>query len=237
MAILALHTSNNFCTFCEKFKHTETIRNMNKVRITAIRQTVYPDLIAQYENPIAHACDIRQGQQWTSINGKRPEGLCPSAWESMRPFVESLAQGKGNFFDGWMKNPMSAMISCNDGFRPFSFYIEVIEEPKPEATDTSDRQPSSQPKPQLIHKDKEEARVYKLVQVLGKQVLPRRQIIAELGMRQQSRHTFINNYLRPTWERGLIDHAYPAVPNKPEQAYRLTPKGLDLFARLTGNTP
>ena len=101
---------------------------MNKVRITAIRQTVYPDLIAQYENPIKHACDIRHGQQWISINGKRPEGLCPSAWDSMRPFVESLAQGKGNFFDGWMKNPMSAMISCNDGFRPFSFYIEVIDE-------------------------------------------------------------------------------------------------------------
>ncbi len=34
----------------------------------------------------------------------------------------------GDFFDGWMKNPMSAMISCNDGFRPFSFYIEVIDE-------------------------------------------------------------------------------------------------------------
>jgi uncharacterized repeat protein (TIGR04076 family) len=210
---------------------------MNKVRITAIRQTVYPDLIAQYENPIEHACDIRQGQQWTSVYGKRPEGLCPSAWESMRPFVESLAQGKGNFFDGWMKNPMSAMISCNDGFRPFSFYIEAIKEQKPETIETSDRQPSSRPKPKLIPKDKEEARVYKLVQVLGKQVLPRRQIIADLGMRQQSRHTFINNYLRPTWERGLIDHAYPAVPNKPEQAYRLTPKGLDLFARLTGDTP
>ena len=25
------------------------------------------------------------------------------------------------------ENSMSAMISCNDGFRPFSFYIEVIE--------------------------------------------------------------------------------------------------------------
>lgn len=36
--------------------------------------------------------------------------------------------GEGNFYDGWMKNPMSAMISCNDGFRPFSFYIEVIDE-------------------------------------------------------------------------------------------------------------
>ena len=88
----------------------------------------------------------------------------------------------------------------------------------------------------LIPKDKEEARVYKLVLVLGKQVLPRRQIIADLGMRQQSRHTFINNYLRPTWERGLIDHAYPNTPHKPEQAYRLTAKGLELWAKLTGNT-
>ena len=25
-----------------------------------------------------------------------------------------------------IKNPMSAMISCNDGFRPVSFYIETI---------------------------------------------------------------------------------------------------------------
>ena len=161
----------------------------------------------------------------------------------MRSFVESLARGKGNFFDGWMKNPMSAMISCNDGFRPFSFYIEAIEEESQAAHEQSENQPQygtektcSQPKPRLIPKDKEEARVYKLVLVLGKQVLPRRQIIADLGMRQQSRHTFINNYLRPTWERGLIDHAYPNTPNKPEQAYRLTPKGLDLFAKLTGNT-
>lgn len=54
---------------------------MNKVRITAIRQTVYEDLMAKYENPIEHTCDVRVGQQWVSI----------------------------------------------DGFRPFSFYIEVVE--------------------------------------------------------------------------------------------------------------
>lgn len=104
------------------------MNKMNKVRITAIRQTIYPDLMAKYENPIQHACDIRQGQQWISENAQRPDGLCPSAWDSMKPFVESLANGQGNFFDGWMKNPMSAMISCNDGFRPFSFYLEVINE-------------------------------------------------------------------------------------------------------------
>ena len=101
---------------------------MKKVRITAVRQSVYPDLMARFENPIEHACAVREGQQWISTDGKCPDGLCPSAWQSMRPFVESLSQGKGNFFDGWMQNPMSAMISCNDGFRPFSFYIEVIEE-------------------------------------------------------------------------------------------------------------
>lgn len=101
---------------------------MYQVCITAVRQTVYHDLMARYENPIEHTCDVRQGQQWVSIDGKRPEGLCLSAWESMRPFVEALAKGEGNFFDGWMKNPMSAMISCNDGFRPFSFYIEAMQE-------------------------------------------------------------------------------------------------------------
>ena len=106
----------------------ENRMKMYRVRITAVRQTVYHDLMAQYENPIEHTCDVRQGQQWVSIDGKRPEGLCLSAWESMRPFVVALAKGEGNFFDGWMKNPKSAMISCNDGFRPFSFYIEAMQE-------------------------------------------------------------------------------------------------------------
>lgn len=101
---------------------------MNKVKITVIRKTEYPDLMALYENPIKHTCDVREGQQWISEGGQRPKGMCLSAWESMREFVESLARGEGNFFDGWMRNPMSAMISCNDGFRPVSFYLEVIEE-------------------------------------------------------------------------------------------------------------
>ena len=102
-------------------------RVLHPVRITAIRQTVYEDLMAKYENLIEHACDVKEGQQWVSVDGKCPEGMCPAAWYSMREFVESLAKGEGNFYDGWMQNPMSAMISCNDGFRPFSFYIETIE--------------------------------------------------------------------------------------------------------------
>ena len=98
---------------------------MNRIKITAIRQTVYPDLMAQYENPIEHACEVREGQVWISVDGKQPEGLCDEAWKSMQQFVEALARGEGNFYDGWMRNPMSAMISCNDGFRPVSFYLEI----------------------------------------------------------------------------------------------------------------
>ena len=100
---------------------------MKKVRITAIRQTVYHDLMAKYENPIEHACDVREGMSWVAVDGEKPEGFCDSAWESMEQFVRELASGGGNFYDGWMKNPHSAMISCNDGFRPVSFYIETVE--------------------------------------------------------------------------------------------------------------
>lgn len=104
------------------------MKTMNRVRITAVRQTVYRDLMEKYENPIEHACDVTEGEQWISVDGRCPTGMCQSAWCSMREFVEALARGEGNFYDGWMRNPASAMISCNDGFRPFSFYIEVIED-------------------------------------------------------------------------------------------------------------
>jgi len=42
--------------------------------------------------------------------------------------VTELARGGGNFYDGWMKDPKSAMISCNDGFRPVSFLLEAVED-------------------------------------------------------------------------------------------------------------
>ena len=100
---------------------------MKKIRITAIRQTVYEDLMARYENPMEHTCDVQVGQVWIANGWEKPEGFCDSAWESMSAFVMTLAHGGENIYDGWMKNPRSAMISCNDGFRPVSFYIAVID--------------------------------------------------------------------------------------------------------------
>lgn len=100
---------------------------MKKIRITVMRKACYRDLMERYENPIEHACDIEEGQVFISENGNKPQELCESAWQSMLPFVMVLAHGGGNFYDGWMKNEHSAMISCNDGFRPVSFLLEVIE--------------------------------------------------------------------------------------------------------------
>ena len=101
---------------------------MKKVKITAVRKACYSDLMAKYENPMEHPCDVEEGMVWISEKGERPEGLCPSAWDSMAFFVKELSNGGGDFYDGWMKNPYSAMISCNDGFRPVSFYLEVYED-------------------------------------------------------------------------------------------------------------
>ena len=100
---------------------------MKKIKITVMRKARYDDLIKKYENPIKHACDLQEGQVFICEGWQKPNGFCDSAWESVSPFVMTLAHGGENFYDGWMKNPKSAMISCNDGFRPVSFLIEVIE--------------------------------------------------------------------------------------------------------------
>ena len=101
---------------------------MKKVRITVMRTARYDDLIERYENPIQHACNMREGQVFIADGWQRPEGFCDSAWETLSPFVMTLAHGGEDFYDGWMKNRKSAMLSCNDGFRPVSFLIEALDE-------------------------------------------------------------------------------------------------------------
>ena len=100
---------------------------MKDIKITVMRISNYPDLMEKYENPIENACDMSEGQVFFALEGKKPAGFCESAWGTMESFVQELARGGGDFFDGWMKNPHSAMISCNDGFRPVSFLVEAVE--------------------------------------------------------------------------------------------------------------
>ena len=101
---------------------------MNKIRITVMKTARYDDLIEQYENPILHACDMQVGQSFIANGWEKPEGFCDSAWDTVSPFVMTLAHGGRDLYDGWMKDPRSAMISCNDGFRPVSFLLETLDE-------------------------------------------------------------------------------------------------------------
>ena len=101
---------------------------MKKVRITVMRKACYEDLMEKYENPMEDACAMEEGRVFIANDWQRPEGLCESAWETMSPFVMGLAHGAEDFYEGWMKNPRSAMLSCNDGFRPVSFLLEALDE-------------------------------------------------------------------------------------------------------------
>lgn len=101
---------------------------MKKCRITVMKRARYDDLIEKYENPMEHACDMEPGQVFISNGWQKPDGMCDSAWDSMSAFVMTLAHGGENLYNGWMKNKRAAMISCNDGFRPVSFYIEALDE-------------------------------------------------------------------------------------------------------------
>ena len=99
-----------------------------KVKITVLKRALHEDLSAKYENPIEHACDIKEGTVYICEGWQKPDGFCDSAWDSISPFVMVLAHGGEDFYNGWMKNKKSAMISCNDGFRPVSFLLETLDE-------------------------------------------------------------------------------------------------------------
>ena len=101
---------------------------MKRVKITVIRKAEYTDLMEQYENPIEHACSLNEGDVFVCEGWERPMGFCSAAWDSVSQFVMALSYGASDIYDGWMKKKNTAMISCNDGFRPVSFLLEALEE-------------------------------------------------------------------------------------------------------------
>lgn len=100
---------------------------MKKVKITVKRITVYDDLSKEYENPVDYPCCHKEGEEFISQELEKPKGFCDSAWSTLFPFVKALALGGEYLYDGWMKDPRSVMISCNDGFRPVTFLVEAYE--------------------------------------------------------------------------------------------------------------
>ena len=94
-------------------------------------------------------------------------------------------------------------------------------------------QPKIEEKPRLKLVPKVDARVQKLVLTLGNVSMPRKELMDRLGLKQGSRRVFIYNYFKPAVELGYVKLLMGHIPNAPEQAYRLTKKGLDLLEKLS----
>jgi hypothetical protein len=82
-------------------------------------------------------------------------------------------------------------------------------------------------------KVKIEERVQRLVMVMGKGAHPRRELMEALGLRQESRRNFYDNYMKPARAKGLVTMQCPEHPSIPEQAYRLTANGLEYLEDLS----
>ncbi len=101
---------------------------MCRVKITVVKIADHKDLQEQYELPQTEACSMKEGMIFTvDESSLKPTEICESAWQTLTPFVMTLGCGGEKIYGDWMKNPRSALISCNDGFRPVSFLLEAVE--------------------------------------------------------------------------------------------------------------
>ena len=48
-------------------------------------------------------------------------------------------------------------------------------------------------------------------------------------MELKNRENFLDNYLNPSMETGLVEPLYPDQPKHPKQKYRLTEKGKNML--------
>lgn len=98
-----------------------------KILIEVLKITVYKDLSELYENKLELPCNLKVGDKFIIESLNKPKGLCMEAWKTLRPFVKRLFDGETKLFDNWLKDERSVIVSCNDGIRPVSFYVRVIE--------------------------------------------------------------------------------------------------------------
>ncbi len=81
-------------------------------------------------------------------------------------------------------------------------------------------------------KHKIDERVVRLVKALGELPATRRELLDILGLKQSSRRNFRTNYFNPAADKGYVKMLMPHIPSCPEQAYRLTDRGMAFLKEL-----
>ena len=83
---------------------------MKKCKITVMRKACYKDLMKNMRTLWNMPVIWKKDRFLSQMDGVKPDGMCDSAWESMSPFVMTLAYGGKDIYNGWMKNEKV----CND---------------------------------------------------------------------------------------------------------------------------
>ena len=74
--------------------------------------------------------------------------------------------------------------------------------------------------------------IRRIVLAIGGQTLTRKEIMEILSLK--GRDNFRNSYLEPSMAEGYVSKLYPESDKRPDQAYYLTEKGLELLTELKG---
>ncbi len=103
---------------------------MKQVKITVLKTTFDEDLAREYGAEGLTACPIQQAGQVFYADFAKPEGLCDEAWKAIYQYVFALAHGAGEglfYYGDWIRQPGTAICSCNDGLRPVIFKLEATD--------------------------------------------------------------------------------------------------------------
>lgn len=101
----------------------------------------------------------------------------------------------------------------------------------PDPTSNPTSYPTSNPTSNDSHWNIPNENVHRLIEVLDRQQLSVKSMLAALGLK--NRESFIDTYLTPAMQEGVVAMLYPDKPKHPRQKYLLTAKGLALLTEKT----
>ena len=96
--------------------------------------------------------------------------------------------------------------------------------------ETAGQAPDKHPTSTRQAPDKYPASIVRLIEMMGEQTYSLKEQM-EL-MELKDRENFLDNYLNPSMEAGLVEPLYPSQPKHPKQKYRLTEQGRALLQEV-----